>query len=61
MPGLYVGQPCQPGCVSRRRSQRPEVEAKRYMEAGEYVPDEVTNSMVAARLAESDAANGLHP
>ena len=35
------------------------VEAKRYMEAGEYVPDEVTNSMVAARLAESDAANGF--
>jgi adenylate kinase len=29
------------------------------MEAGEYVPDEVTNSMVAARLAESDAANGF--
>jgi adenylate kinase len=35
------------------------VEAKRYMEAGEYVPDEVTNSMVAARLAESDAAAGF--
>lgn len=35
------------------------VEAKRYMEAGEYVPDEVTNSMVAARLAEADAANGF--
>ena len=35
------------------------VEAKRYMEAGEYVPDEVTNSMVAARLAEPDAANGF--
>jgi adenylate kinase len=35
------------------------VEAKRYMEAGEYVPDEVTNSMVADRLAESDAAGGF--
>jgi len=35
------------------------LEAKRYMEAGEYVPDEVTNSMVASRLAEADAANGF--
>lgn len=35
------------------------LEAKRYMEAGEYVPDEVTNSMVAARLAEPDAADGF--
>jgi adenylate kinase len=35
------------------------LEAKRYMEAGEYVPDEITNSMVAARLAESDASNGF--
>lgn len=35
------------------------LEAKRYMEAGEYVPDEVTNSMVAARLAESDATEGF--
>ena len=35
------------------------LEAKRYMESGEYVPDEVTNSMVAARLAETDAANGF--
>jgi adenylate kinase len=35
------------------------LEAKRYMEAGEYVPDEVTNSMVADRLAEPDAANGF--
>ncbi len=34
-------------------------EAQRYMEAGEYVPDEVTNSMVAARLAESDASAGF--
>lgn len=35
------------------------LEAKRYMEAGEYVPDEVTNSMVASRLAEPDAADGF--
>jgi adenylate kinase len=35
------------------------LEAKRYMEAGEYVPDEVTNSMVASRLAEPDAAAGF--
>ncbi|MCB0922234.1 MAG: adenylate kinase [Actinobacteria bacterium] len=35
------------------------LEAKRYMESGEYVPDEVTNSMVASRLAEPDAANGF--
>lgn len=34
-------------------------EAQRYMEAGEYVPDELVNSMVAARLAEPDAANGF--
>lgn len=33
--------------------------AKRYMDAGEYVPDEVTNSMVADRLAEADAADGF--
>lgn len=29
--------------------------AKRYMDAGEYVPDEVTNAMVADRLAQPDA------
>ena len=33
--------------------------AKRYMDAGEYVPDEVTNAMVRARLAESDALKGF--
>ncbi|MGO3067288.1 MAG: adenylate kinase, partial [Brevibacterium linens] len=33
--------------------------AKRYMDAGEYVPDEVTNSMVADRLAQDDAAVGF--
>jgi adenylate kinase len=35
------------------------VEAKRYMDAGELVPDEVTNAMVADRLAQSDAAGGF--
>ena len=34
-------------------------EAQRYMDAGEYVPDEVTNSMVRNRLAEEDAAHGF--
>ena len=35
------------------------VEAQRYMDAGEYVPDEVTNRMVRARIDESDAAPGF--
>lgn len=35
------------------------VKAKEYMDKGEYVPDEVTNSMVADRLAEPDAKNGF--
>ncbi len=33
-------------------------QAKTYMEAGEYVPDEVTNAMVADRLAQPDARGG---
>lgn len=33
--------------------------AQRYMDAGEYVPDEVTNSMVADRLSQDDAAAGF--
>ncbi|MFV0426060.1 MAG: adenylate kinase [Beutenbergiaceae bacterium] len=33
--------------------------AQRYMDAGEYVPDEVTNAMVADRLTHSDAAQGF--
>lgn len=33
--------------------------AKRYMDAGEYVPDEVTNSMVADRLSQDDATDGF--
>ncbi|MCA1981336.1 adenylate kinase [Nocardioides nematodiphilus] len=35
------------------------VEAKRYMDAGEYVPDEVTNRMVSNRIVESDAEHGF--
>lgn len=33
--------------------------AQRYMDAGEYVPDEVTNAMVRARLAEPDTEQGF--
>jgi adenylate kinase len=35
------------------------VEAKRYMDAGNLVPDEVTSNMVRTRLAEPDAAKGF--
>jgi adenylate kinase len=35
------------------------IEAKRYMDAGEYVPDEVTNNMVRDRIAEPDAKTGF--
>ncbi|MEI2810529.1 MAG: adenylate kinase [Nocardioides sp.] len=35
------------------------VEAKRYMDAGEYVPDSVTNSMVRDRIAQEDAQPGF--
>lgn len=34
-------------------------EAQRYMDAGEYVPDEITNEMVRNRLAEADAEPGF--
>ncbi|HQR27302.1 MAG TPA: adenylate kinase [Nocardioides sp.] len=34
-------------------------QAKRYMDAGEYVPDEVTNLMVRDRIAEPDAERGF--
>ena len=42
-------------------SQRTELglEAKRYMDAGEYVPDEITNRMVRNRIDEPDAASGF--
>jgi adenylate kinase len=33
--------------------------AQRYLDAGAYVPDEVTNDMVRARIAEPDAVNGF--
>jgi len=35
------------------------IEAKKYMDAGEYVPDTITNGMVADRLSQADAANGF--
>jgi len=35
------------------------IEAKRYMDAGEYVPDEVTNLMVRNRIDEDDAEPGF--
>ena len=35
------------------------VAAKSYMDAGEYVPDTVTNKMVESRLAEQDARDGF--
>ena len=35
------------------------VEAQRYMDAGEYVPDAVTNAMVRDRIAEDDARHGF--
>ena len=35
------------------------VEAKRYMDAGDYVPDEVTNRMVRNRIDEPDAGPGF--
>jgi adenylate kinase len=34
-------------------------EAQRYMDAGEYVPDEVTNAMVRDRLAQDDARDAF--
>ncbi len=35
------------------------LEAKKYMDAGDLVPDEVTNDMVRERLAEDDAVDGF--
>jgi Adenylate kinase and related kinases len=35
------------------------VEAKKYMDAGDYVPDSVTNRMVRDRLKQDDVANGF--
>lgn len=33
--------------------------AQRFMDAGEYVPDEVTNAMLGQRLSEPDCADGF--
>lgn len=33
--------------------------AQRYMDAGEYVPDEVTNAMIADRLGQEDVTEGF--
>ena len=35
------------------------VEAKKYMDAGDFVPDSVTNKMVRDRLSESDVEDGF--
>jgi adenylate kinase len=35
------------------------IEAKRYMDAGDYVPDELTNKMVRNRIDEPDAEPGF--
>jgi adenylate kinase len=35
------------------------VEAKKYLDAGDLVPSEITNRMVEARVAEPDATNGF--
>jgi adenylate kinase len=35
------------------------VEAQRFMDAGEYVPDEITNRMVRNRIDEADAERGF--
>ena len=35
------------------------IEAKKYIDKGDFVPDSVTNNMVRARLAESDVADGF--
>ena len=34
-------------------------EARKYMDAGDFVPDSVTNEMVRSRLSEDDAGNGF--
>lgn len=35
------------------------VEAKKYMDAGEYVPDSVTNGMVRDRIGQADCVSGF--
>ena len=34
-------------------------QAKQYMDKGEYVPDSITNAMVADRIAQADCENGF--
>ena len=34
-------------------------QAKAYMDKGEYVPDSITNAMVACRIAQADCENGF--
>src|SRR3954466_6626493 len=49
------------GIFRQNVAPRPElgVEAQRYMEAGDYVPDQITNAMVRDRLGEEDAQRGF--
>jgi adenylate kinase len=35
------------------------IEAKKYMDAGDFVPDSVTNEMVRSRLSQDDVDNGF--
>ena len=35
------------------------IQAKAYMDKGEYVPDSITNAMVADRIAQADCENGF--
>jgi adenylate kinase len=35
------------------------IEARKYMDAGDFVPDNVTNKMVRDRLSESDVDDGF--
>lgn len=35
------------------------IEVKRYLDAGEYVPDELTNAVVRDRLSQADCAEGF--
>ena len=37
------------------------VEAKRYLDAGDLVPSELTNKLVEDRIEQHDAADGFHP
>ena len=56
IPAISTGDIFRQNVASRTELGR---EAQRYMEAGEYVPDEITNAMVRDRLGEPDAAEGF--